>query len=84
MASFGLYVVSMTRQVSDILLVHLFAREGKMAEYKDDIWVSKIPASPLFETGDDLDRGGEVVKAAWVDFDVPGQRREEFGRGDSG
>ena len=63
MASFGLYVVSMTRQVSDILLVHLFAREGKMAEYKDGIWVSKIPASPLFETGDDLDRGGEVVKA---------------------
>lgn len=63
MASFGLYVVSMTRQVSDILLVHLFAREGNMAEWKDGIWVSKIPASPLFETGDDLDRGGEVVKA---------------------
>lgn len=63
MASFGLYVVSMTRQVSDILLVHLFAREGKMAEWKDGIWVSKVPASPLFETGDDLDRGGEVVKA---------------------
>ncbi len=63
MASFGHYVVSMTRQVSDILLVHLFAREAKMAEYKDGIWVSKVPASPLFETGDDLDRGGEVVKA---------------------
>ena len=34
-----------------------------MAGFKDGIWASKIPASPLFETGDDLDRGGEVIKA---------------------
>ncbi len=60
--SFGVHVVSMTRQVSDILLVHLFARESQMAEWKDGIWVSIIPASPLFETGDDLDRGGDIIK----------------------
>lgn len=59
--AFGLYIVSMTRQVSDMLLVHLFAREGRMADWKDGIWVSRIPACPLFETGDDLDRAGGIV-----------------------
>lgn len=62
-AGFGLYVVSMTRQVSDMLLVHLFAREGRMADWKDGIWVSRVPACPLFETGDDLDRAGGVVSS---------------------
>lgn len=61
-AGLGLYVVSMTRQVSDLLLVHLFAREGRMADWKDGIWVSRIPACPLFETGDDLNRAGEMVR----------------------
>ncbi|MGJ8676638.1 MAG: phosphoenolpyruvate carboxylase [Akkermansiaceae bacterium] len=61
--SFGLYVVSMTRQVSDILLVHLFTRESNMAAWKDGIWSSIIPASPLFETGADLDNGADIVKA---------------------
>lgn len=59
----GPYVVSMTRQVSDMLLVHLFAREGLFADYKDGHWVSRIPVCPLFETGDDLDRAGEMVKS---------------------
>ena len=62
-ACYGLYVVSMTRRVSDLLLVHLFAREGQMADWKDGMWVSRIPACPLFETGDDLDRGGEIVSS---------------------
>ncbi|BDS06700.1 phosphoenolpyruvate carboxylase [Oceaniferula spumae] len=59
----GPYVVSMTRQVSDMLLVHLFAREGLMADYKDGFWVSRMPVCPLFETGDDLDRAGSMVKS---------------------
>lgn len=59
----GPYVVSMTRQVSDMLLVHLFAREGLMADYKDGFWVSRMPVCPLFETGDDLDRAGGMVKS---------------------
>lgn len=57
----GPYVVSMTRQVSDMLLVHLFAREGGMADWKDGMWISRQPVCPLFETGDDLDRAGAVV-----------------------
>ena len=53
----------MTRQVSDMLLVHLFAREGLFADYKDGQWVSRMPVCPLFETGDDLDRAGSMVKS---------------------
>ena len=49
-ACFGLYIVSMTRNVSDLLLVHLLAREGHMADWKNGMWVSSIPACPLFET----------------------------------
>jgi len=62
-ACMGPYVVSMTRQVSDMLLVHLFAREGLFADYKDGYWVSRMPVCPLFETGDDLDRAGEMVES---------------------
>lgn len=62
-ACLGPYVVSMTRQVSDMLLVHLFAREGGMADWKDGLWVSRLPVCPLFETGDDLDRAGKVVNS---------------------
>lgn len=62
-ACYGLYIVSMTRRVSDLLLVHLLAREGQMADWKDGMWLSRIPACPLFETGDDLDRGGEIVRS---------------------
>ena len=53
----------MTRNVSDLLLVHLLAREGHMADWKNGMWLSRIAACPLFETGDDLDRGGEIVSA---------------------
>jgi phosphoenolpyruvate carboxylase len=60
---YGLYIVSMTRRVSDLLLVHLLSREGHMADWKNGMWVSRIPACPLFETGDDLDRGGEIVSS---------------------
>ncbi|MCP5534658.1 MAG: phosphoenolpyruvate carboxylase [Akkermansiaceae bacterium] len=59
---YGLYVVSMTRRVSDLLLVHLLAREGQMADWQNGMWVSRIQACPLFETGDDLDRGGDIIR----------------------
>ena len=67
----GPYVVSMTRQVSDMLLVHLFAREGGMADWKDGMWISRQQVCPLFETGDDLDRAGKVV-SRYLSID-PGQ-----------
>ena len=50
----GQLIISMSRQVSDLLAMHLFAREAGLADYIDGIWRSRLPVSPLFETGDDL------------------------------
>ena len=52
--SLGQLIISMTRQVSDLLAMHLFAREAGLADYIDGLWRSRLPVSPLFETGDDL------------------------------
>ena len=51
----GQLIISMTRSVSDLLLVHLLARESGLANLMESgMWRSKLPVSPLFETGDDL------------------------------
>lgn len=50
----GQLIISMTRQVSDLLAMHLFAREAGLADFTDGMWRSRLPVSPLFETGDDL------------------------------
>ena len=52
--SLGQLIISMTRQVSDLLAMHLFAREAGLADFVDGMWRSRLPVSPLFETGDDL------------------------------
>ncbi|MEJ6581615.1 MAG: phosphoenolpyruvate carboxylase [Akkermansiaceae bacterium] len=51
----GQLVISMTRSVSDILLVQVLAREAGLAErHPNGLWRSRLPVSPLFETGEDL------------------------------
>ena len=50
--SFGAYVISMSRQASDVLLVELFQRESEITK--------PLPVVPLFETLDDLDRAASV------------------------
>ena len=58
----GQLIISMTRECSDLLLVHLFCREAGLARRDESgLWRSEIPVSPLFETGDDLDRSAEVL-----------------------
>lgn len=49
----GAYVISMARQPSDVLAVHLLLREAG-CEFA-------LPVSPLFETLDDLSRARDVV-----------------------
>ena len=49
----GAYVISMARQASDVLAVHLLLQEAGVAE--------DIPVAPLFETLDDLSRARSVV-----------------------
>jgi phosphoenolpyruvate carboxylase len=46
------YVISMTRGVSDMLAVLLFAKEAGL--YQPDIGLSRLNIVPLFETGADL------------------------------
>jgi phosphoenolpyruvate carboxylase len=49
----GAYVISMARQASDVLAVHLLLQEAGAHE--------GIPVAPLFETLDDLSRARSVV-----------------------
>jgi phosphoenolpyruvate carboxylase len=50
----GALIVSMTRSVSDLLAVYLFAREVGMLRPGSDGPVCPLPVVPLFETIDDL------------------------------
>ncbi|MBK1834552.1 phosphoenolpyruvate carboxylase [Roseibacillus ishigakijimensis] len=59
--SLGQLIISMTRQVSDLLVMHLFAREAGLADYVDGFWRSRLPVSPLFETGDDLAAAADIL-----------------------
>jgi phosphoenolpyruvate carboxylase len=49
----GCYVISMARQASDVLAVHLLLKASGLR------W--PLPVAPLFETLDDLDRSATVV-----------------------
>ena len=60
--SLGQLIISMTRQVSDLLAMHLFAREAGLANYQEGMWRSRLPVSPLFETGDDLAAAAGILK----------------------
>ncbi len=50
----GSFIVSMTRSVSDLLVVYLLAREAGLVEKTEEGLVSKVHVVPLFETIDDL------------------------------
>jgi phosphoenolpyruvate carboxylase len=49
----GAYVISMARQPSDVLAVHLLLQDAGVSE--------PLPVAPLFETLDDLSRAKQVV-----------------------
>lgn len=68
-AGIGSLIVSMTRDVADLLAVCVLAREaGLMRREADGPWLP-VPVVPLFETIDDLERAPEVM-AAWLDRPV--------------
>ena len=62
-AGLGALIVSMTRQLSDLLGVYLLAREAGLMQLTDDGLVCPLPVVPLFETMDDLDRSPGVLKS---------------------
>jgi phosphoenolpyruvate carboxylase len=60
-AGLGSLIVSMTRQVSDLLGVYLLAREAGLMERTPDGLACLLPVVPLFETMDDLDRSPNLL-----------------------
>jgi phosphoenolpyruvate carboxylase len=59
----GSLVVSMTRSLSDLLVVYLFAREAGLLVATDEGLAMPLPVVPLFETIDDLARSTGVLDA---------------------
>lgn len=59
----GALIVSMTRDVSDLLVVYLFAREAGLDTDTPDGPACLLPVVPLFETIDDLRRSPEILQS---------------------
>jgi phosphoenolpyruvate carboxylase len=59
----GSFIVSMTRSLSDLLLVYILAREAGLTEHTEEGPVCLIPVVPLLETIDDLEAGPEILDA---------------------
>ncbi|WP_104992168.1 phosphoenolpyruvate carboxylase [Deinococcus sp. NW-56] len=59
----GALIVSMTRRVSDLLLVYLFAREAGLLVPAPDGPACPLPVVPLFETIEDLEASPAILEA---------------------
>jgi phosphoenolpyruvate carboxylase len=59
----GALIVSMTRQLSDLLVIPILGRETGLTEWMDGQLSSPMPIVPLFETLDDLERSPGLLKA---------------------
>jgi phosphoenolpyruvate carboxylase len=75
----GAYVISMARQPSDVLAVHLLLKEAGCP--------FDLPVSPLFETLDDLDRSRQVIETLlqnpWYHGHIAGKLMVMIGYSDS-
>jgi phosphoenolpyruvate carboxylase len=65
-AGLGALIVSMTRSLSDLLVVYVLARETGLAMGTPAGLVCRLPVVPLFETIDDLQRSPAIL-AAFLD-----------------
>ncbi|MFY0651983.1 MAG: phosphoenolpyruvate carboxylase [Cyclobacteriaceae bacterium] len=57
----GSFIVSMTRSVSDLLVVYLLAREAGLTELTKYGVICKVPVVPLLETIEDLENGVDIM-----------------------
>lgn len=69
----GALIVSMTRQLSDLLGVFLLAREAGLTEEKNGGLTCPLEVVPLFETMDDLQRAPGIL-AAYLEHPVVKRR----------
>ena len=60
-AGVGSLIVSMTRDVSDLLTVYILAREAGLVINTPDGLVCQLPVVPLFETIEDLERSPDIL-----------------------
>ncbi len=58
----GALIVSMTRRVSDLLVVYVLAREAGLTRMLPEGQVCVLPVVPLFETGDDLEAATAILQ----------------------
>jgi len=59
----GALIVSMTRRLSDLLIVYLLAREAGLTRLMPEGLACMLPVVPLFETIDDLERSPTILRA---------------------
>ena len=59
----GALILSMTRSVSDLLVVYALAREAELLQVIDGAPVCRMPVVPLFETIDDLKAAPAILDA---------------------
>ena len=59
----GSLIVSMTRRLSDLLVVYLLAREAGLLRALPEGLVCVLPVVPLFETIEDLEHGPDMLRA---------------------
>lgn len=62
-AGLGTLIVSMTRNVEDLLTVYLLAREAGLMEWTPEGLRCPLPVAPLFETMGDLEAGPGISDA---------------------
>jgi phosphoenolpyruvate carboxylase len=62
-AGLGSLIVSMTGDVSDLLVVYLFAREAGLTLPTTEGLACALPVVPLFETIEDLERSPGILRA---------------------
>ncbi|MEM1083178.1 MAG: phosphoenolpyruvate carboxylase [Verrucomicrobiota bacterium] len=72
----GSLIVSMTRQLSDLLGVHLLAREAGLMEQTPDGPICPLEVVPLFETMDDLDRAPGIL-SDYLDHPIVRRRQAD-------
>jgi len=59
--AFGAFIVSMTRNLSDLLCVYLFARESGLLQQTEQGLACPLTVVPLLETIKDLQVGGQIL-----------------------
>ena len=76
----GALIVSMTRSLSDLLVVFVLAREAGLMRMTEAGLVCALPVVPLFETVEDLEGSADILRA-FLEHPVARMSLEKLSRG---